>query len=242
MAGRVSERPCASCGAPLAATDRFCASCGAQIEADARSPGTPSLQVRHEPAASLGEQRKVVTVMFADLSGSTPLGEKLDPEDLRAIYQRFFAALASQLRRYEATIDKYVGDAIMAVFGAPVSHEDDAERAIRAGLAMQGAIASLNDDLERQHGVRLALRIGINTGEVVAGLLAADMQHAYTVVGDTVNTANRVETSAPAGEVVVSETTRSLAAQLFEFAPLPAVTLKGKRVPVVTYRVVRERD
>jgi adenylate cyclase len=217
--------------------DRYCSSCGATI-ADA----SPSLQVSEDTPAALGEQRKVVTVLFADLSGSTPLGERLDPEQLRGVYERYFSALSRQVRRYEGTIDKYVGDAIMAVFGAPMSHEDDAERAIRAGLAMQGAIAELNDDVEREHGVRLALRVGINTGEVVAGLLASDAQHAYTVVGDTVNTAHRFEAIAPTGEVVVSEATRQLAIHHFEFEALPAVALKGKRDDVVPYRVVRARE
>lgn len=183
-----------------------------------------------------------MTVLFADLFGSTPIGESLDPEELRAIYQRYFAALARQIRRYEGTIDKYVGDAIMAVFGAPVSHEDDAERSIRAGIGMQGAIAGLNDDLAKQHGVRLALRVGINTGRVVAGLLAGDVQQAYTVVGDTVNTAKRFEGIAPPGEVVVSDSTRALASRRFEFEALPPVSLKGKSEAIIPFRVVRERD
>lgn len=235
MAGR--SRRCGSCGVSARPQDRYCSGCGAAIAA-----ASPSLQVSEETPGALGEQRKVVTVLFADLSGSTPLGERLDPEDLRGVYERYFAALSRQIRRYEGTIDKYVGDAIMAVFGAPMSHEDDAERAIRAGLAMQGAIAELNDDVERQHGLRLALRVGINTGEVVAGLLAGDVQHAYTVVGDTVNTAHRFEAIAPNGEVVVSEATRQLAIHRFEFEALPPVTLKGKRDDVLPYRVVRARD
>ena len=130
----------------------------------------------------------------------------------------------------------------MCVFGAPISHEDDAERAIRAALAMQAAIQRLNDDLEREHGVRLALRIGVNTGEVVAGLLGGDVQRAYTVVGDAVNTAQRFESVAPLNEILVSETTRRLAIHSFEFETLPPVTLKGKAVPVAAYRVLRPRD
>ena len=235
MAGR--SRRCGSCGASARPQDRYCSACGATI-ADA----SPSLQVPEGTSAALGEQRKVVTVLFADLSGATPLGERLDPEDLRGVYERYFTALSRQIRRYEGTVDKYVGDAIMAVFGAPMSHEDDAERAIHAGLAMQGAIAELNDVVERQHGLRLALRVGINTGEVVAGLLAGDVQHAYTVVGDTVNTAHRFEVIAPNGEVVVSEATRRLAIHRFEFEALAPVALKGKRIDVVPYRVVRARD
>src|SRR5256712_7517118 len=130
----------------------------------------------------------------------------------------------------------------MAVFGAPLSHEDDAERAIRAALAMQRSIQTLNDDLERQHGVRLSLRIGINTGEVVAGPLGGDVQRAYTVVGDAVNTAQRFESVAPLNQVLVSETTQWLAHHLFPFETLPRVTLKGKSEPVAAYRVIGLRD
>jgi class 3 adenylate cyclase/tetratricopeptide (TPR) repeat protein len=192
--------------------------------------------------ASLREQRKVVTVLFADLSGSTPLGEKLDPEDLRRILASYFNQLARQIRRYEGTIDKYIGDAVMAVFGAPLSHEDDAERAIRAALAMHDSIATLNSDLERQHGVRLALRIGINTGEVVAGMLGGDVQSAYTVVGDAVNTAQRFESMAPLDQTIVSESTRRLASHAFEFERLAPILLKGKAVAVAAYRVLRSKD
>jgi len=192
-----------------------------------------------EPAR---EQRKVVTILFADLSGSTPLAEKLDPEDLRSILGRYFNALARQIQRYEGTIDKYIGDAIMCVFGAPISHEDDAERAVRSALAMQASIQRLNDDLEREHGVRLALRIGVNTGEVVAGMLGGDVQQAYTVVGDAVNTAQRFESVAPLNEILVSESTRRIAMHSFEFETLPPVMLKGKTAPVAAFRVLRPRD
>src|SRR4051812_47797475 len=252
---------CASCGAAVRAKDRFCASCGTPIAA-AQGPSAPdsvtipsartsvapaaiestSLQVPALGAAALGEQRKVVTVLFADLSGSTPLAERLDPEDLRAILAAYFNQLARQIRRYEGTIDKYIGDAVMAVFGAPLSHEDDAERAIRAALAMQESIAKLNADLERQHGVRLALRIGINTGDVVAGMLGGDVQSAYTVVGDAVNTAQRLESAAALGTVIVSETTRRLALHAFEFETLAPVMLKGKAAAVSAFRVLRRRD
>src|SRR5438309_6270026 len=240
------RRRCANCGSSLRARDRFCSSCGTPLETAvtrAASPGTESasLQVPALGEAALGEQRKVVTILFADLSGSTPLAEKLDPEDLRGILSSYFNALARQIRRYEGTIDKYIGDAVMAVFGAPISHEDDAERAINAALAMRRSIAHLNDDLLRLHGVRLSLRIGINTGEVVAGLLAGDVQTAYTVVGDAVNTAQRYEAAAPLDEILVSAMTRRLAVRSFEFEPTAPLTLKGKTEPVVAYRVIRRR-
>jgi len=241
-----ARRRCANCGASLRARDRFCAGCGTPLDSAATVPRRPatdsaSLQVSDVAAADLLEQRKVVTILFADLSGSTVLGERLDPEELRGVLASYFNELARQIRRYEGTIDKYIGDAVMAVFGAPISHEDDAERAINAALAMQQSIGHLNDDLSRRHGVRLALRIGINTGEVVAGLLAGDVQRAYTVVGDAVNTAQRFEAAAPLGEILVSADTRRLAIHSFEFEQTAPLTLKGKAERVVGYRVLRRR-
>src|SRR5439155_26062290 len=132
--------------------------------------GGPSLQVSSEASVGLGENRRLVTVVFADISGWTPLGERLDAEDLRHILTSFFAALAHEIQRYGGTVDKYIGDAVMAVFGAPLAHEDDAERALSAAIAMHAAIADLNQDLERQYGTRLSLRVGLHSGEVVAGL------------------------------------------------------------------------
>src|SRR5260221_3706256 len=235
-----TKATCANCGSTIRAKDRFCPSCGTPIAAaQAPAPAAPaartgaSLKVAAETSDALLEQRKVVTILFADLSGSTPLAEKLDPEELRGILGSYFGALARQIQRYEGTIDKYIGDAVMAVFGAPISHEDDAERAIHAALAMQASIVRLNDDLDRKYGVRLSLRIGVNTGEVVAGLLANDVQRAYTVVGDAVNTAQRLESAAPLGQVLVSETTRRLAMHRFEFEKREPITLKGKSEPVV---------
>src|SRR5205823_6652453 len=137
--------------------------------------GGPSLQVTRDATSRLGETRRLVTVLFADISGSTPLGERLDPEDLRSILTSFFAALAHEIQRYGGTVDKYIGDAVMAVFGAPVAHEDDAERAISAAIAMHAAIADLNQDLERRFGTRLALRVGVHSGEVVAGVLTTEV-------------------------------------------------------------------
>ena len=241
-----TRRRCANCNASVRARDRFCASCGVTLDttvaqAAAPSKESASLQISEVPFDALQEQRKVVTILFADLSGSTALGERLDPEELRGVLASYFNELARQIRRYEGTIDKYIGDAVMAVFGAPISHEDDAERAINAALAMQQSIGHLNDDLSRRHGVRLALRIGVNTGEVVAGLLAGDVQKAYTVVGDAVNTAQRYESAAPLGEVLVSANTRRLAIHSFEFEETAPLTLKGKTERVVAYRVIRRR-
>src|SRR5262249_20028119 len=194
-ASSTSLRPrCASCGGPLRPTHRFCPNCGTPVHQQAQPTlvGGPSLQVSSEPSVDLSENRRLVTVLFADITGSTPLCQRLDAEDNRPILSAVFRALAREIQRFGGTIDKYIGDAVMAVFGAPVAHEDDPERAISAAIAMHAAISQLNVDLQRRFSAKLQLRVGINTGEVVAGLLTGDVQ-AYTVVGDTVNTAQRFE-------------------------------------------------
>jgi len=178
--------------------------------------------------------------LFADLEGSTPLGERLDAEVLRRILTSFFGALSREIQRYGGTIDKYAGDAVMAVFGAPLAHEDDAERAISAAIAMQAAIGQLNEDLAHRYGQRLALRIGINTGEVVAGLLSGEVQ-AYTVVGDTVNTAQRFESAATDGSILVGQATRELTRRAFNFETLPPLVMKGKAEPQPAFRVLGPR-
>ncbi|MBV9893330.1 MAG: tetratricopeptide repeat protein [Chloroflexi bacterium] len=229
-------RKCANCGYALRPSHRFCPNCGTPAAANVSGP---SLQVATDPLVDLSENRRLVTILFADLAGSTQLGEQLDPEDLRQFLASYFAAASRQIQRFGGTIDKYIGDAIMAVFGAPVAHEDDAERAINAALAFQAAFAELNDELTRKHAVASALRIGINTGEVVAGLLSGGLAGAYTVVGDTVNTAQRFEAAAPPGGILVSESTWKLSRRGFEFEWIPPLTLRGKSEPQVAFRVVR---
>jgi len=194
-----------------------------------------SLQV---PLAGLVEERRLVTVVFVDLSGSTALAAGLDPEEMRDILRSYFTVLARRIQRFGGTVDKYIGDAVMAVFGAPVMHEDDAERALGAALAIRDAVAELNEGLRSRHGLEIGLRIGVNTGEVVAGVIAGEVQAAYTVVGDTVNTAQRFEAAAPAGQILVGAPTRSATAHAFEFEDVGQIKLKGKDAPVAGFRLV----
>jgi adenylate cyclase len=196
-----------------------------------------SLQVGTARAYVLAEERKIVTVLFADISSSEPLGASLEPQRLRAVLGSYFGVLARAIQTYGGTIDKYIGDAVMAVFGAPISHEDDAARAIRAALAIQSSAHSLHDTLEKTYGLQISIRIGINTGEVVAGLLPGEVR-AYTVTGDAVNTAQRIESAAPPDQILVSASTYALARHGFVFEPVAALTLKGKAEPVPAYRVV----
>ena len=182
--------------------------------------GGPSLQVE----GTHGEERKVVTVLSADLSGSTALAERLDPEVMRGILASFFNALAHEIQRFGGTIDKYAGDAVMAVFGAPVAHEDDPARALRAALAIRESVSRLNETVEREHAIRLAVRIGVNSGCVVAGTLPGEVQAAYTVVGDAVNTAQRLQSIAEPGGILVGATTQRLTARAFAFAAIDPVS------------------
>jgi adenylate cyclase len=242
---------CPACGAEVQPTDRFCASCAAPQPGTTAAPSAGvGLQVADlAVAAGLAEERRLVTVLFADVTGSTTLAERLDAEDMRGVLTAVFGALAREIQRFGGTVEKYIGDAVMAVFGYPAAHEDDAERAVRAALAMQVALEQLNIWLEREHGVRLALRIGVNSGTVVGGPLvthstdnAPGVAAAYTVVGDTVNTAQRLESEAVPGQVVIGAVTRRLVRDSFVVEELPPLTLKGKAEPVRAYRLVAHSE
>jgi class 3 adenylate cyclase len=144
---------CRSCGRPNDPDARFCDACGSLLDAPPRD----------------SETRKVVTVVFTDVAGSTALGEQLDPESLRRVMWRYFDTMQATLERHGGTVEKFIGDAIVAVFGVPAVHEDDALRAVRAALEMHEALARVNEDLAREYGVRIATRTGVNTGEVIVG-------------------------------------------------------------------------
>ena len=179
--------------------------------------------------------RRPVTVLFADLSGFTSLSERLDPEDVRAIQTDLFDGLSAAVLEYGGFVEKFAGDAVMAVFGAPVAHEDDPQRALHSALAMQDWANILSSRWEDRLGQALLLHIGVNTGEVVAGTLGTTAQASYVVTGDTVNTSARLQSTAGPGETLVSEATYRLARHRFAFESLGAVELRGKSEPVPIY-------
>src|SRR6202521_4271473 len=184
----------------------------------------------------VGEERKVVTILFADVIGSTALGEQLDPERLRALLGVYFGAMASIIESWGGTVEKYIGDAVMAVLGIPVVHEDDAERALRAAVEMRHRLDKLNADFERQHQVTLGVRIGVNTGEVIApGGPAPDQGF---VAGDAVNTAQRLEAAADPGEILVGERTFGATQRAFRFGEPRMLELKGKTDAVRAYGLI----
>jgi class 3 adenylate cyclase/tetratricopeptide (TPR) repeat protein len=210
---------CPSCGEANPERAKFCLNCGAVLAA---------------PAVATGETRRVVTIVFADMAGSTAIGERLDPEALRRVQARYFDAMAAVIERHGGTVEKYIGDAVMAVFGIPRLHEDDPVRAVRAASEMQTALDDLNERLRADHDVEVRIRIGVNTGEVVAGDPSAGQR---LVTGDTVNVAARLEQAAGAGEVLLGEPTYRLVKDAVEVEEVAPLDLKGKTDPVPAYRL-----
>jgi class 3 adenylate cyclase/tetratricopeptide (TPR) repeat protein len=213
---------CPSCGAPVASDDRFCSNCGTTL-------ATPT---------PIGDERKLVTVLFADVTGSTALGERLDPERMRDVLRTYFAAMREEIEGEGGTVEKFIGDAVMAAFGVPVAHEDDPARALRAAGAMLRRLDSVNAELTREHGVSLEIRIGVNTGEVLA---TTDPRPGEPMVtGDAVNAAARLEAAAAPGQVIASERTVR-AVRGFRLEPIGLLELRGKAEPTHAYRVLGEQ-
>jgi class 3 adenylate cyclase/tetratricopeptide (TPR) repeat protein len=211
---------CPKCGEQNPERARFCLSCGTPLS----SEGT---------AARAHESRRRVTILFADMVNSTPLGERLDPEVLRSVQARFFDALRVAIERHEGTVEKFIGDEVMAVFGIPQLHEDDALRAVRAAFDIQKTLDVLNRNLQTRWGVQLAIRTGIHTGAVVAG----DASGEALVTGEVVATAKRLETAAQQGEVLAGAETYRLVRHAVSAEPIAPVTAKGKAEPLHAWRL-----
>ncbi|MBA3844423.1 MAG: AAA family ATPase, partial [Actinobacteria bacterium] len=205
---------CARCGRENDADARFCSGCGARLQSG------PSR-----------EERKVVTILFADIVGSTARAEQLDPEDVRAALSRYYGIVRAELERHGGTVEKFIGDAVMAVYGAPTAHEDDPERAVRAGFAIRDALAESDVDV----------RIAVHTGEALVSLDARPEDGESMVAGDVVNTAARLQSAAPVNGVIVGEATYRATQQVIEFRALESVAGKGKAQPIVAWEAVAPR-
>ena len=212
---------CSACGEENPVRARFCLSCAAPLEPEDRAER---------------ESLKTVTVVFCDMADSTALGERLDPESLRRIMNRYYSEMRAALERHGGTVEKFIGDAVVAVFGVPVTHEDDAIRAVRAAVEMRVGVDRFNDELEQRWGVQIGIRTGVNTGEVVAG---DPQQEASFVTGDAVNVAARLEQAAGTGEILLGPDTYRLLRRLVEVEAIVPLELKGKADPVAAYRLVR---
>src|SRR5919202_3124505 len=213
---------CPNCQTANPEGARFCFNCGNQLESPARVDG----------------ERKHVTVLFADVVDSTGLGERLDPEQLAEIMNGAFAFLNASITKYEGTVARLLGDAIIAFFGAPVAHEDDAERAVRAGLEIRAAAREYAESVKRNYGVDFNVRVGINTGLAVLAVVGDEIKTEYTAMGDTTNVAARLQSAATPGTVLISAETYHLVKNLFDFNPRGAIEVKGKSAPIETYEVL----
>src|SRR5215813_2052692 len=190
--------------------------------------------------SALEGERKQVTVLFADVAGFTTLAEQLDPEVVHDIINRCFEGITAEVHRFEGTINQYTGDGIMALFGAPIAHEDSPRRAVHAALGIQRELRDYAKHLEAERGITLRMRIGLNTGPVVVGRIGDDLRMDYTAVGDTTNLAARMQQIARPGSVVVSEATHKAVAGFFDTLELGEVQVKG-HAPIQAFEVLRAR-
>jgi class 3 adenylate cyclase/tetratricopeptide (TPR) repeat protein len=254
--------PCPRCQAENPPEARFCSACGGllaqSVAAPAPSPKDAAYEAQeakrpsYTPAhlaeriltsrAALEGERKSVTVLFADIAGFSRLALRLGPEDLHAVMDGCFERLSQAVHRYEGTINQFTGDGAMALFGAPIAHEDHAERAVHAALAIQAAMAEYGEALARERGLEFRMRIGLHSGTVVVGRIGDNLRMDYTAQGDTVNLAARLEAAATPGTVLVSEATRRLAEGAFAFRPLAPLTLKGYDAAVSAFEVTGRRE
>jgi class 3 adenylate cyclase/tetratricopeptide (TPR) repeat protein len=215
---------CPSCGAENPAGAKFCMECGTAL-GDAAPAPPPAVAT---PEEAPPEERRQATILFADLSGYTAAAERMDPEAVKALVDRTLRRLGEEIERFGGSIDKFIGDNVMGVFGAPTTHEDDPERAVRAGLAMQGAMEGANRVSQEKYGVEFSLRVGINSGEVMAGAVG----DRYTVMGDPVNVAARLQAAGRPESVTVGEATYQATGDAIAYERLQPLTLKGKEEPV----------
>jgi len=199
------------------------------------------LELARSAQAMQGE-RRIVTILFSDVKGSTAMADQLDPEEWTEIMNRAFEYLISPIYKYEGTLARLMGDSILAFFGAPIAHEDDAQRAILAGLDILEDIQPLREEIARRYGLDFNVRVGINTGLVVVGDVGSDLFMEYTAQGDAINIAARMEQTAQPGTIQVAEDTYKQVSALFEFKPLEGVVIKGKNDPVTIYRVLGAKE
>lgn len=259
--GAKLEWRCPQCGAETRPTFKFCGQCGAALgtpePAGEQAPMAKTQVYRRQEAkiqsytprhlaekiltsrSALEGERRQVTVLFADVANFTTLAEKLDPEVVHEIIDRCFERITAEVHRLEGTINQYTGDGVMALFGAPIAHEDGPRRAVHAALGIQRALRGYGQELQAQRGLSLQMRIGINTGPVVVGKIGDDLRMDYTAVGDTTNLAARLQQVARPGSVIISEATHRLVAGFFETLDLGEVPVKG-RAPAQAFEVDRK--
>jgi class 3 adenylate cyclase len=213
---------CQRCGRDNPDGARFCNGCGAPLADD---------------SASAHEERRIVTVLFADMAGFTARAERLDPEDVRAILSGYYSRLRAEIEAFGGTVEKFIGDAVVAIFGAPIAHGDDPERAVRAALAVRAAVADMN---AADPQLKLEVRVAVNTGEAIVAVSMTELREGM-VAGDVINTASRMQTAAPTNSVLVGEETYRATRALFEYREVEPLVAKGKREPIRAWLAVGAR-
>ena len=248
--GTALEIVCARCQARNPPGNRFCHDCGGALSAERTSDRFASPQTytpKHlaekilTTGSALAGERKQVTVLFVDVAGFTSLSERLDPEEVHRLMSRAFDLMLAEVHRYEGTVNQFLGDGIMALFGAPIAHEDHARRAVHAALGVARALEGLQGELQPR-GISFQVRQGLNTGLVVVGSIGSDLRMDYTAVGDTTNVAARLQQASGPGRVTISEATHRLARGYFDTQPLGPIHVKGKAEPVAAWEVRAARE
>jgi class 3 adenylate cyclase/tetratricopeptide (TPR) repeat protein len=216
---------CPNCRAQNAEGQKFCGNCGTALG----------------PAQTIAGERKFATFLFADVAHSTAIAEKMDPEDWTVIMNGAFGFMNAAVSKFGGTVSRLMGDAVLALFGAPVTHEDDAERAVRAGLEIHDAAKTYAREVKARYGIDFDLRIGINTGTAVLAIVGDQIRSEYTAMGDAANVAARLQSAAEPGTLLISADTHRLVASLFDFKPRGAIQMKGKLAPVESFEVLMAR-
>src|SRR5512136_75517 len=246
------ELTCPQCARTLPVSAKFCDGCGHNLREAKAPPVDYSKPQSYTPkfladkilstGKSLEGERKLVTVLFADTAGYTSMSEKLDPEEVHQIMEGCLQILMDEIHRYEGTIDKFTGDGVMALFGAPLAHEDHAQRACYAALAIQKALETYGQKVEKDCKIPFKIRIGLNSGPVIVGSVGKDLKMDYTAVGDTVNLASRMQTMAEPGRILASADVHKLARDFFNFKARGKMSIKGKEEAVQAYELLEPTE
>ncbi len=242
---------CPKCNKALPPAAKFCDECGHNLQAPQKSPDysepqsyTPKFLADKILTArsTIEGERKLVTVLFADIANFTSLSEKLDPEEVHQIMDGCFKILMDEIHNFEGTINQFTGDGVMALFGAPIAHEDHAQRACFASLSIQKAIEKYGEKLKNEGDIDFKMRIGLNSGPVIVGSIGDDLRMDYTAVGDTTNLAARMESLAKPGSVLVSANTYKITHDFFEFKSIGKIDVKGKKEPQEAFELIKKGD
>ena len=248
--GHKFEITCPECGTNNRAGNKFCDECGHELgKTKVTSPINYSEPESYTPKfladkiltarSSIEGERKLVTVLFADVANYTAMSDKLDPEEIHEIMDECFKILMDEIHKYEGTINQFTGDGVMALFGAPVAHEDHAQRACYGALSIQKALENYREKIKHDYNIDFKMRIGLNSGPVVVASIGDDLRMDYTAVGDTTNLASRIESIAGPGTIFVSKHAHRLARDFFEFKVQGKVRVKGKEEPQEVFELIK---